>query len=75
MFPVFNDRLTSSLAFVLGLLLFVQPLLANDEPTRLSSEAIKGLIQDLGADSYATRLRAREKLEGLGLDALSLIHI
>jgi len=70
MFPVFNDRLTSSLAFVLGLLLFVQPLLANDEPTRLSSEAIKGLIQDLGADSYATRLRAREKLEGLGLDAL-----
>ena len=70
MFPAFAHRLSVSLALVLGLLLNVQPLRANDDEAGLSSTAIKGLIQELGSDSYATRLHAREKLERLGLEAL-----
>ena len=74
MFPVFSGRLTVSLVLVivlvLGLSLIVQPLRANDHEAGLSSAAIKDLIQELGSDSYATRLSAREKLERLGLNAL-----
>ncbi|MDE0864368.1 MAG: hypothetical protein OSA98_11330 [Rubripirellula sp.] len=74
MFSLSAGRLSVPLALVLGMCLFIQPSSANENEAVLSSTAIKELIQELGSDSYATRMNARDKLQRVGLEAFDELH-
>jgi tetratricopeptide (TPR) repeat protein len=58
--------------FLVGILLSLafQPSMAG-EP---SSVDVQQLIEQLGSDSYATRVRARARLQHLGLEAFDELH-
>lgn len=45
-----------------------------DDPVRPPSE-VSRLIEDLGSESYATRTRARERLQRMGLEAFDELHV
>ena len=63
------------LAVGVSLSLDLATTLANGaEPGVRSSSEVTALIEQLGADSYATRLRAKESLQRIGLEAFDQLH-
>jgi tetratricopeptide (TPR) repeat protein len=50
-----------------------RPALGSDGGSGLSE--VGRLIEQLGADSYATRIRARESLQRMGLEAFDELHV
>lgn len=48
---------------------------ASGERQPPSQSEIRKLIEKLGSDSYATRLRARERLQRIGLEAFDELHL
>lgn len=59
----------------LGLAAPSRPADAADRKDRSVNSEIAELIEKLGSDSYATRLRAREKLQRMGLEAFDALHL
>jgi tetratricopeptide (TPR) repeat protein len=49
-------------------------LQANDAVADVSQGEVSQLIERLGSDSYATRMRAKERLQRLGLEAFDELH-
>ena len=47
---------------------------ADDPPTKTTDQKIRELIEKLGSDSYATRLRARNQLKTYGLEAFDALR-
>lgn len=86
--PLFVCRDTSSFLFALVVCfttiivqpstaqIIVQPSTAQSAPPDRSPESdIMALIEKLGSDSYATRLRAKERLQRMGLEAFDALHL
>src|SRR6056297_1481737 len=75
----FARRLLSQLTpFGLGICLIgsiaAPPPDAAAEDIAASRSQVEQLIEDLGADSYATRVLATERLQRMGLEAFDALH-
>jgi tetratricopeptide (TPR) repeat protein len=66
-------RLKTSWLMIVSAICFLPGLAhANDSVDRPTD--VEQLIQSLGSDSYATRVRARERLQRMGLEAFDQLH-
>ncbi|WP_146460509.1 tetratricopeptide repeat protein [Rubripirellula tenax] len=63
------------MAFALTAALSVQADDSNAGGTKVSGWTVRQLIEQLGADSYATRTRAMERLQRMGLEAFDELHL
>lgn len=46
----------------------------DSKPSGQDADEVRRLVEALGADSYATRLRARDKLQRMGLEAIDALR-
>ncbi len=64
-----------ALASLFGPLAMTHPLIAAEQAGPRSANEVAILIEQLGAESYATRLRAKEALQRIGLEAFDQLHL
>lgn len=61
--------MTAAAAIVIG------PIVADSQESYGQKNEVTELIEQLGADSYATRVRAMERLQRIGLEAFDELHL
>ena len=69
-----KDFNPSCIAFLFCLLLIVSPFPRLGAENTTKRQEVAKLIDQLGAPSYATRLRAKEKLQRIGLEAFDQLQ-